>query len=132
MDMDNVRGDKKLDYYIVFEIKRSDLSIKEILYVYKNQWRIKNNFRGLKSTLETRPMFPRTDEHVLGHITICFIALVILNYLTWLVNKNQAEKLGVLDKITSQQILSAIKSAMINFEKADGVVVEKNVKFWQD
>ncbi|WP_416756474.1 hypothetical protein ACM0IS_01315 [Mycoplasma aquilae ATCC BAA-1896] len=57
----------------------------------------------LKTTLETRPMFVRTDEHVLGHITICFIALVILNYLTWLVNKNQAQKLGVLDKITSQQ-----------------------------
>ncbi|WP_416756158.1 transposase [Mycoplasma aquilae ATCC BAA-1896] len=100
--MDKVREDKKLDGYIVFETTRWDLSIKEILDIYKNQWRIENNFRDLKTTLETRPMFVRTDEHVLGHITICFIALVILNYLTWLVNKNQAQKLGVLDKITSQ------------------------------
>ncbi|MHA3838769.1 transposase, partial [Mycoplasma sp. VS1572C] len=101
---------------------------REILDIYKNQWKIENNFRDLKSTLETRPMFVRTDEHVLGHITICFIALVILNYLTWLVNKNQAEKLGVLDKITSNQILLAIKSAMVNFKKVDGVVVEE--KLW--
>ncbi|WP_416756397.1 IS1634 family transposase [Mycoplasma aquilae ATCC BAA-1896] len=128
MDMDKVREDKKLDGYIVFETTRWDLSIKEILDIYKNQWRIENNFRDLKTTLETRPMFVRTDEHVLGHITICFIALVILNYLTWLVNKNQAQKLGVLDKITSQQILLAIKSAMVNFKKVDGVVVEE--KMW--
>ncbi|WP_369810275.1 IS1634 family transposase [Mycoplasma seminis] len=130
MDMEKVHEDQKLDGYMVFETTRFDLTIREILEIYKNQWRIENNFRDLKSTLETRPMFVRKDEHVYGHITICFLALVVLNYLTWKVNYNQQMLTGVLDKVTTQQIIGAIKAANINYKKVDGIVTEE--KMWNN
>lgn len=34
-------------------------------------------FRELKSGLEIRPVFLRTQDHVRGHIMVCFLALVL-------------------------------------------------------
>ena len=32
----------------------------------------------MKSTLDTRPIFVRTDEHIIAHLTMCTISLILL------------------------------------------------------
>jgi transposase len=49
----------------------------EVALDYKSLWRIEQAFRELKSGLEIRPVYLRLEEHVRGHILICFLALVM-------------------------------------------------------
>jgi transposase len=49
----------------------------EVALSYKSLWQIELAFRELKSGLEIRPVFLRNEEHVRGHVIVCFLALVL-------------------------------------------------------
>jgi transposase len=49
----------------------------EVALAYKSLWQIEHAFRELKSGLEVRPVFLRTEDHVRGHLVVCFLALVL-------------------------------------------------------
>jgi transposase len=55
----------------------TDLAAAEVALVYKSLWQVEHAFRELKSGLEIRPVFLRTEDHVRGHIAVCFLALVL-------------------------------------------------------
>jgi len=55
----------------------TDLPAGEVALAYKSLWQIEQAFRELKSGLEIRPVFLRTEDHVRGHIMVCFLALVM-------------------------------------------------------
>ena len=55
----------------------TDLPAGEVAEAYKSLWQIERAFRELKSGLEISPVFLRTEEHVRGHIVVCFLALVL-------------------------------------------------------
>ena len=51
---------------------------KEIIDKYHGLTQIEEQFRTMKSTLETRPIYVRTAEHIEAHLLICLIALIML------------------------------------------------------
>jgi len=55
----------------------SPLPTAEVALAYKSLWQIEQAFRELKSGLEIRPIYLRLEEHVRGHILVCFLALVL-------------------------------------------------------
>lgn len=55
----------------------TDLPTDEVALGYKSLWQIEQAFRELKSGLEIRPVYLRLEEHVRGHILVCFLALVM-------------------------------------------------------
>ena len=55
----------------------TDLPTDEVALAYKSLWQIEQAFRELKSGLEIRPVYLRLEEHVRGHILVCFLALVL-------------------------------------------------------
>lgn len=50
----------------------------EIMEKYHQLSRIEDQFRVMKSDLETRPIYVRKPEHIEAHLTICLVALVML------------------------------------------------------
>ena len=68
---------KSLGYY---QIVTSELNMKsnEIIEKYHGLTQIEEQFRTMKSTLETRPLYVRTPEHIEAHLLVCLIALIIL------------------------------------------------------
>ncbi len=65
-----------MGYYsiITSETNMEDLTI---IDTYKNLVQIEDEFRVMKSTLDTRPMWVRTKEHIIAHLTVCTIALQV-------------------------------------------------------
>ena len=63
-------------YYqiVTTEVERSD---QEIIESYRELTQIEDRFRTMKGTLETRPIYCRTKEHIEAHLVICAIALII-------------------------------------------------------
>ena len=78
IDFDKVAEYRKsLGYY---QIVSSELTMdaKNIIDKYHGLTQIEDQFRVMKSGLETRPFFVRTSEHVTAHLLICMIALIMM------------------------------------------------------
>ncbi|MCR5537417.1 MAG: IS1634 family transposase [Succinivibrio sp.] len=62
-------------YALVTSVKNKSAS--EIYASLRQQWKIENCFRVMKSTLEARPVYVWTNEHIRGHFMLCYLALVL-------------------------------------------------------
>ena len=62
-------------------VLRTNLSLDagEIALKYKNLWRLERAFRTMKSVLETRPIYHKRDETIMGHVFCSFLALVVMH-----------------------------------------------------
>jgi transposase len=47
------------------------------MLAYKQLWTVERAFRTSKSLLETRPIYPKLDETIRGHVSCSFLALVL-------------------------------------------------------
>ena len=63
-----------------YQIVTSELELdeREVIAKYHGLTQIEDQFREMKSTLEMRPVFVRTPEHIKAHLTICFMALTMM------------------------------------------------------
>ncbi|WP_416756376.1 transposase [Mycoplasma aquilae ATCC BAA-1896] len=77
--------------------------------IYAKQWQIEENFRTMKSSLQVRPMYVWTDDHINAHLILCFISLVIIKFLLHKINTVLAST-GVIDKFSNDRLITAIKS----------------------
>lgn len=78
VDFDKVAEYKKsLGYY---QIVTSELTMdaQEVIEKYHGLTQIEDQFRVMKSDLETRPVYVNTPEHVTAHLLICMIALILM------------------------------------------------------
>jgi hypothetical protein len=73
---DVIRGEARYDGKWVLRTS-TDLPAAEVAQAYKGLWQVEHAFRELKSGLQMRPVFLRTEDHVRGHIVVCFLALVL-------------------------------------------------------
>ena len=71
---------EKTDGFFGIITNTKDLSSRDIILNYKQLWKVENSFRELKGTLKTRPMFHWTDQRILGHLVLCFIAYLCEAY----------------------------------------------------
>lgn len=46
----------------------------EIVTSYKTLWIVEDAFGEIKGTLKARPIFHWTDQRIIGHLTLCFLA----------------------------------------------------------
>ncbi len=78
VDFDKVAEYKKsLGYY---QIVTSELTMEPLTVIekYHGLTQIEDQFRVMKSDLETRPLHVRTPEHIAAHLLICMISLIML------------------------------------------------------
>ena len=68
------------DLFGYYQIVTSELDMpeREVIDKYHGLTQIEDQFREMKSTLETRPVYVRTREHVEAHLMVCFIALTMM------------------------------------------------------
>lgn len=77
IDFDKVNEySKSMGYY---QIVSSELTMDplEIINKYHGLTQIEDQFKVMKSDLETRPIFVHTKEHIEAHLLICMISLII-------------------------------------------------------
>lgn len=76
-----------LGYYQIVssELDMDDL---EIIDKYHGLTRIEDQFREMKGTLETRPIWVNTPEHIQAHLVICFMALTMMRVIQHKIKKS--------------------------------------------
>ena len=84
----------------------------EIMGIYRHLWQIEDCFRVSKTTLEARPCFVWTKEHIEGHFMSCFISLVIEKYLRHVLKSKFQE-------ITNDEINTALRTALLAYDNGN-------------
>lgn len=83
-------------YMGYYQIVTSELEMDEIEVIdkYHGLSRIEDQFRVMKSTLESRPLFVNTDDHINAHLLICFIALTMMRLIQLKIRTMQGKDLS--------------------------------------
>ena len=107
-----------LGYYTIVtsETALDDL---EIINKYHELVKIEDEFRIMKSTLNTRPIFLRTPEHIMAHLVICTIALIVIRLIQRQIKlKNPKDSFNVFyEGLSANRIVAALNKFKV--EKLD-------------
>jgi transposase len=76
LDESKVASEAKYDGKYVL-LTNTALSAKETALAYKALWQVERAFREIKNTLEIRPVYLSREDHVRGHVAICFLAFCL-------------------------------------------------------
>ena len=99
LNTEKIQEEEKLDGYYSIVTIELNMSDKEIRDAYKGLWKIEESFKITKSTLEARPVYVWTKEHIEAHFLTCFVSLVILRLL-----EHKTER-----KYSSKKIINSLK-----------------------
>ena len=78
IDFDKINKFKESFGYYQIVTSELDMDDRKVIDTYHGLSRIEDQFRVMKSDLETRPMYVRTKEHINAHILICLLSLIII------------------------------------------------------
>ena len=116
--------DKKLsefnDLMGYYQIVSSELDMPdlEIIDKYHGLTRIEDQFREMKGTLETRPIWVKTKEHIQAHLLTCFMALtmmrVIQHKLKTVIPEDNKEGLNWSYGMPGSRLADALRSWMVD------------------
>lgn len=78
--LDKEKLEEFKSHFGYYQIITSEINmpIPEVIEKYHGLTRIEDQFRVMKSDLETRPVYVRTREHIKAHLLICLIALTMI------------------------------------------------------
>jgi transposase len=84
-----IKAEEKLDGKYLLSSSDDTLTAQEVALGYKQLLEVERAFRTLKTTLELRPVYHRKDERIQSHVTLCWLALLLVRIaeletgLTW-------------------------------------------------
>ena len=78
------------------------MKAEQIVSQYKELWRIEDAFGELKGNLKIRPIFHWTNQRIIGHLMVCFLAYLCQVHLT---KKLREKEIRLQSKSTDQQII---------------------------
>jgi transposase len=106
-----------------------EMTASDIVFNYKQLWKIEDSFGELKGNLKARPVFHWTDERIIGHLMVCFLAYLCEAHMTKALRK-QNEKVtsrSIDNKtIKTRQLTTAMAVEELNTVMAIPVQVKSN------
>ena len=78
IDFNKINKYKESFGYYQIVTSELDMPDQKVIDIYHGLSQIEDQFRVMKSDLETRPIYVRTNEHIHSHLLICLLSLIIL------------------------------------------------------
>ena len=88
------------------------MSAQEIVKSYKTLWIIEDSFGEIKGTLKARPVFHWSDQRIVGHLTLCFLAYYCESLMTIALRKKSLmlESSAVDENIIKPRPLTVVEA----------------------
>ena len=102
LDLGKIAEAERYDGYYAVVTDREELLTDEVMRIYRDQWKIEESFRILKTDLVARPVFVWSDESIRGHFTLCYLCLSIIRYLQYFLQDKTGEA------FSAERIMDAI------------------------
>lgn len=78
IDLEKLKNEFNLLGYYSIVTSETEMPNKDIIDTYHNLVEIEDEFRVMKMSLNTRPLYVRKPEHITAYLTICTIALLFI------------------------------------------------------
>ena len=120
LDVDKLKMDYDLMGYYTLATSEINMDDREMIKTYGNLVEIEEQFHVMKSTLDTRPVYLRTREHITAHLVVCAVALILTRLIQKQVNSSHPE---LVDKdLLFSNVLSADRiQAALNKWKIESI-----------
>jgi transposase len=92
IDFDKVREYKESFGYYQLVTSEIKMDAQTVIDKYHGLTQIEDQFRVMKSDLETRPIYVRTPEHVDAHLLVCMISLIMIRIIQKKIRDTNPEK----------------------------------------
>ena len=126
VNLEKAEKDAIFDGYFCIITSELDYDERKMRQVYNGLWRIEQSFRLLKSDLDARPVFVRTNEHIRAHFLICFVALLIVRIIQYQMGDKalSAERIArALGAATCQ----VFKGGIVHLDDIGGAIAFKKI-----
>lgn len=81
LDLDRIANEEKYDGFYALATNLEDESIKEIIEINAQRYKIEDCFRVLKTNFDAHPIHHRLKPRIIAHFMICYSALLIYRLL---------------------------------------------------
>ncbi len=78
IDKRKVRAEEHLDGKFLLSSSDDHIEASEMARLYKSLLEVEEAWRDLKQVLELRPVYHRKEERIRAHVTLCFLALMLV------------------------------------------------------
>ena len=78
VDRAAARAEERLDGKFLLRTSDPTLSAEDIALGYKQLLEVERGWRDMKSTLELRPVYHRLEHRIRAHVTLCWLALLLI------------------------------------------------------
>ena len=106
LDLDRIADEEKYDGFYAIATNLEDESIKEIIEINAQRYKIEDCFRILKTNFDAHPIYHRLEPRIIAHFMICYTALLIYRLL-----ENKLKEKGY--HFTINEILNTLKNMNI-------------------
>ncbi|MGP5638622.1 IS1634 family transposase [Brachybacterium tyrofermentans] len=99
IDKKAIERETNLDGKYLLRSSNPHLSAEDIALGYKQLLEVERGWRDMKSTLDLRPVFHRREDRIRSHVTLCWLALLLIRLLenrtetTWEQIRRQVQRL---------------------------------------
>lgn len=98
-----IRAQEKLDGKFLLSVTDDALPAADAARLFKGLLDVERSFRDLKQVLELRPVYHRKEQRIRAHVTLCFLALVLVRVaenatgLTWPAIARELDRIHLID-----------------------------------
>ena len=78
IDRTKIQAEERLDGKYLLSTSDPTLSAEDVALGYKNLLEAERGFRDLKGILELRPVYHRLEQRIRAHVTLCWLALLLI------------------------------------------------------
>ena len=110
LDLDRIANEEKYDGFYAIATNLEDETVKEIIEINSQRYKIEDCFRILKTNFDARPVYHRLEPRITAHFMICYTALLIYRLL-----ENKLKEKGY--HFTINEILTSLKNINIVLNK---------------
>lgn len=99
IDKKAIEREVNLDGKYLLRSSNPHLSAEDIALGYKQLLEVERGWRDMKSTLDLRPVFHRREDRIRSHVTLCWLALLLIRLLenrtdqTWAQIRRQVQRI---------------------------------------
>ena len=127
-----IAEDKKKDGFFGVITNITNMQAKDIVTHYKSLWIIEDAFGEIKGNLKARPVFHWSDQNIVGHLTMCFLAYLCEALMTKaLREKNMTlESRAIQEEIIKPRPLTVVE-AMRELQEVRAIPVQiRSTTMW--
>ena len=103
IDTKTVTAETKLDGKFLLSCTDDSLPAPDAAQLFKGLLDVERGFRDLKQVLEVRPVYHRKEQRIRAHVTLCFLALVLVRVAeratgqTWPTIQRDLDRIHLID-----------------------------------